>query len=132
MTTSRIPSESRFAPMIGFSKAVRRGDHVYLAGMTAVDRNGQVVGGPDPYQQTVECLRKVEDALTDCGATLADVVQTRMYLVAAEHWQEVGRAHGEAFAAHPPAATMVVVQALLDPRMLVELEAVAVVESGPH
>ena len=123
----RFESESRYAPVIGFSKAVRAGSLVFVAGMTAIDAAGEVAGGADPYLQARESLRKALDALAVCGANAADVVQTRMYLVDPAHWEQVGRAHGETFADHRPAATMVVVKELLEPRMLVEIEVVAVV-----
>lgn len=123
----RIESESRYAPTIGFAKAVRAGDLVFVAGMSAIDPAGDVVGDGDPYRQAAECLRKAVVALAECGARAADVVQTRMYLVDPRHWEEVGRAHAEAFGGNRPAATMVVVKDLLDPRMLVEIEVVAAV-----
>lgn len=123
----RIESQSQYAPVIGFSQAVRAGNLVFAAGMTAIDAMDQVVGGADPYLQARECLRKSLAALAACGAGVGDVVQTRMYLVEPAHWQQVGRAHGEVFEDHRPAATMVVVRELLDPRMLVEIEAVAAV-----
>jgi enamine deaminase RidA (YjgF/YER057c/UK114 family) len=123
----RIESESRYASVIGFSKAVRAGNLVFVAGMTAIDAAGDAVGGADPYLQARESLRKALEALAACGASAADVVQTRMYLVDPAHWEEVGRAHGDVFADHRPAATMVVVKELLDPRMLVEIEVVAAV-----
>lgn len=126
----RIASESKFAPVIGFSKAVRSGDLAFLAGVTAIDPTGRAVGGDDPYAQAVECFAKVAEALTGCGASTADVVHTRMYLVDAAHWEAVGRAHGETFRDARPAATMVVVTQLLDPRMLVEVEVTAVVEAA--
>jgi enamine deaminase RidA (YjgF/YER057c/UK114 family) len=125
--TQRIESESRYAPVIGFSQAVRAGNLVFAAGMSAIDPSGEAIGGADPYLQARECLRKALAAVEACGATAADVVQTRMYLVDPAHWEQVGRAHGAAFADHRPAATMVVVKELLDPRMLVEIEVVAVV-----
>jgi enamine deaminase RidA (YjgF/YER057c/UK114 family) len=121
----RIESESRYAPVIGFSKAVRAGNLVFAAGMTAIDAAGKVVGGGDPYLQAREILRKALGALAACGASAADVVQTRMYLVDPAHWEAVGRAHGEVFGEHRPAATMVVVKELLDARMLLEIEVVA-------
>jgi enamine deaminase RidA (YjgF/YER057c/UK114 family) len=121
----RIESDSRYAPTIGFSKAVRAGGLVFVAGMTAIDADGSVVGDTDPYLQAREALRKAVTALAECGAVVADVVQTRMYLVDPAHWADVGRAHGELFADGRPAATMVVVKELLDPRMLVEIEVVA-------
>jgi len=123
----RVESESRYAPVIGFSKAVRAGNLVFVAGMTAIDAAGDAVGGADPYLQARECLRKAVAALAACDAGIGDVVQTRMYLVDPANWEEVGRAHGEVFAADRPAATMVVVKELLDPRMLVEIEVVAAV-----
>jgi enamine deaminase RidA (YjgF/YER057c/UK114 family) len=122
---TRVASPSRYAPVIGFCAAVRAGDLVYVAGTTAVDAEGGVVGGDDPYAQAAEVLRKIGAALAQVGASPAHVVQTRMYLARASDWEAVGRAHGEVFAASPPAATMVVVAGLLDPRMLVEIEAVA-------
>ena len=125
MTLSRVASPSRYAPIIGFSSAVRAGDLVFVAGTTAVDSSGAVVGGGDPYEQTREILRKISTTLSAAGTDMSRVVQTRMYLTRAEHWSDVGRAHGEVFAEHRPAATMVVVAGLLDPGMLVEIEAVA-------
>src|SRR4051794_15853835 len=128
MDRLRIPSESRYAPTIGFSKAVRAGQLVFLAGITAVDAQGGVTGGADPYGQALACFVKITEALRSAGATTADVVHTRMYLTDAAHWEDVGRAHGETFAGAPPAATMLVVKELLDPRMLVEIEVTAVAE----
>ena len=125
MSIERVPSPSRYAPVIGFCAAVRSGDVVHLAGVTAVAPDGTVVGDADPGAQAAECLRKIADTLAAFGAGLAQVVNTRMYLVDAAHWQDVGKAHGAAFRDHPPAATMVVVKQLLDERMLVEIEAVA-------
>lgn len=124
MTVARVPSPSPYAPGIGFSAAVRAGDLVFVAGMTAVGADGEVVGGADPYAQTVEALRKVGAALEAAGARLDQVVQTRIHLADAADWPEVGRAHGEAFAAARPAAAMLVT-GLLDPAMRVEIEAVA-------
>jgi enamine deaminase RidA (YjgF/YER057c/UK114 family) len=126
MDVQRVPSDSPYAPVIGFSRAVRSSGTVFLAGISAIDSSGTAVGGADPYLQARECFAKMTGALTAAGASVADVVHTRMFLVDAQHWREVGRAHGEVFADAPPAATMVVVKELLDPRMLVEIEAVAV------
>lgn len=125
-TVRRVPSPSPYAPVIGFSSAVRAGDLVVVSGTTAVDESGELVGGDDAYAQTTEALRKVRLALEAAGTDLAHVVQTRMHLRDAADWEGVGRAHGEAFAGARPAATMVVT-GLLDPRMLVEVEAVAYV-----
>jgi enamine deaminase RidA (YjgF/YER057c/UK114 family) len=121
----RIESDSRYAATIGFSKAVRAGGLVFTAGVTAVGPDGVVVGDKDPYLQAREALRKAVAALADCGADVADVLQTRMYLVDPAHWGDVGRAHAEVFGGNRPAATMVVVKELLDPRMLIEIEVVA-------
>lgn len=126
MPVLRVPSPSPYAPVIGFSAAVRAGDLVLVAGTTALDAAGVVVGGDDPAAQTREALRKVGRALEAAGTDLAHVVSTRLHLTDVRHWEAVGRVHGEVFAAARPAATMVV-SGLLDPRMLVEVEAVAYV-----
>lgn len=120
----RVPSPSPYAPAIGFSAAVRTGDWVFVAGTTALGGDGEVVGGDDPYAQAVEILRKITAALGAAGAGPEHVVLTRMFLADAALWEPVGRAHGEVFSAAVPAATMVVT-GFLDPRMLVEIEAVA-------
>jgi enamine deaminase RidA (YjgF/YER057c/UK114 family) len=101
-----------------------------VSGTTSTDEHGQVVGGDDPYAQTVGAIRNVQDALERLGASLADVVRTRMYVVDITHWTDVGRAHGEFFGGIRPAATMVEVKRLIDPRMLVEIEADAIVGRG--
>lgn len=130
MTIERVPSPSPYAGRIGFSAAVRAGDLVFVAGTTALDARGEVVGGEDPYAQTVEALRKVAASLQAAGARLDQVVQTRVHVTRAEDWEAVGRAHGEVFGSVRPAAAMVV-SGLLDPRMRVEIEAVAYVPSTP-
>ena len=124
MALERVPSASPYAPLIGFSAAVRAGDLVFVAGMSAVDGEGTVVGGDDPYAQAREALRKVTAALVAAGARPDQVVRTRMYLTDAGDWEAVGRAHRDVLGDAPPAATMVVTR-LLDPRMRVEIEAVA-------
>lgn len=126
MATDRIRSTSRYAPEIGFSAAATAGQTVYTAGFSAVDAEGQIVGPGDAYRQAQEALRKLASTLAEAGAGLSDVVHTRTYLVNAPDWPQVARAHGEVFADVLPAATMIVVAALLDERMLVEIEAVAV------
>lgn len=125
MPDRRVPSSSPYAGSIGFSAAVRAGDWVLTAGTTAVRGDGKVVGGESAYEQAREALRKIGAALEEAGATLDQVVQTRVYLTDVSLWEEVGRAHGEVFGEVRPAATMVGVVALLDPRMLVEIEAIA-------
>jgi enamine deaminase RidA (YjgF/YER057c/UK114 family) len=126
MTLTRVPSTSPFAPVIGFSAAVRAGDWIFVSGMTAVTADGDVVGGDDPYAQAREALRRVEEALQQADASLEAVVQTRIYLTSAEHASAVGRAHGEAFADARPATAMLVTE-LLNPKMRVEVEAIAYV-----
>lgn len=125
MAIARFESQSRYAPVIGFSAAVVHDGRVFLAGISAIDPDGRAVGGSDPYLQARECLRKAEATLKECGSSMANVLHSRIYLVDADHWEQVGAAHGEAFGAARPAATMVVVKQLLDPRMLVEIEIVA-------
>ena len=120
-----VPSPSRYAPVIGFSSAVRAGDWVLVAGMTAIDSSGECVGGDSAYAQTREALRKVGVALEGAGSAISDVVQTRIYLTDVARWEEAGRAHGEVFEGVRPVATMVGAAALLDERMLVEVEATA-------
>jgi enamine deaminase RidA (YjgF/YER057c/UK114 family) len=119
---TRVPSPSPYAPTIGFSAAVRAGDWVHVAGMTALNGDGEIVD--DPAEQTREILRKIAAALEQAGASLDDVVRTRIYLTDAADWEDVGRVHGEVFADIRPVATMLVT-GLLDPRMRVEIEAVA-------
>jgi enamine deaminase RidA (YjgF/YER057c/UK114 family) len=119
-----IASPSPYAPTIGFSAAVRAGDWVHVAGTTALDGEGEIVGGDDPAAQTREVLRKIAAALRSAGASLHDVVRTRIYITDAGDWEAIGRAHGEAFKDVRPAASMLVL-GLLDPRMRVEIEAVA-------
>lgn len=110
---------------VGYSRAVRAGSLVFVAGCTAVGPDGELIGGASAYAQAVQACRNIEAALAQAGAAMADVVQTRMFVTDAARWEEVGRAHAEAFGAAPPVATMVEVSALIDPRLLVEIEAIA-------
>lgn len=126
MDVQRISSESPWEDRIGFSRAVRVGGVVLVSGTTAITRDGAIAGGGDAYLQACAALDTIAAALAEAGASLDDVVQTRIYVTDASRAEEVGRAHAEAFAATRPAATMVEVPALADPRMLVEIEAVAV------
>ncbi|HEX6232279.1 MAG TPA: RidA family protein [Jiangellaceae bacterium] len=122
--TRRIASGAPWEPVIGYSRAVAAGDHVWVTGCTSL-RDGEVAHEGDAYAQTRQAIGNVEWALEQAGATLADVVRTRIFVTDISRWEEYGRAHGEAFGATMPATSMVEVSALIDPRMLVEVEAVA-------
>ena len=125
-TRQNISSGTHWENIVGYSRAVRVGNLVVTAGTTAVDEEGQVVGSGDPYAQAIYIFTKIEKALKAAGASLVDVVQTRMYVSDISRWEEIGRAHGEIFASIRPAATMVEVKALIDPALLVEIEVMAV------
>ena len=125
-----VSSGSPWEPVVGYSRALRVGDRVLVAGTTAVDANGNVVGEGDIGAQARFIFDKIGMALAAAGSCLADVVRTRIYVTDITRWEEVARAHGEVFADHPPVTAMVQVAALIDPRMLVEIEAEAVVGSG--
>jgi enamine deaminase RidA (YjgF/YER057c/UK114 family) len=122
-----ISSGTAWEEIVGYSRAVRVGQVIEVAGTTAVDETGQVVGNGDPYQQARYALSKIEKALRAAGGSLDDVVRTRTFVTDMTHWQEVGRAHGECFRNIKPVATMVAVKALISPELLVEIEVTVIV-----
>jgi len=119
----KYSSGAKWESIVGYSRAVKVGNRIYVTGTTATDENSQIVGVGDAYAQTVQTIKNIEKALKTLGASLENVVRTRMFVTDISRWEEYGRAHGEFFALIMPATTMVEVSKLIDARMLIEIEA---------